>query len=284
MVAGLRIVISVIAYRLRKLEMANMAAAGSMAVALRLPILDIAVRVLFAFLLNALVYLNNDYIDVAIDLQSSGKDNEKSRYLANNMRAALWAQLMMLALLVLIAIAYDVGLLVPLIAGGGICWWYSAKLKHAPPWDIVAMMIWGVTMPLVGAPVTNMLGWALSLQLGLFSGVFETIQVMRDADEDAKEGVRTTGVMLGVKRSGTLARALMVLCTLYAAMVLHPWVAAVTIIALLIPCDPRDIEKYWTRVKLVYGVAWLMLCAWVFFEGRSAGMLWTVDATTKLAG
>ena len=284
MVAGLRIVISVIAYRLRKLEMANMAAAGSMAVALRLPILDVAVRVLFAFLLNALVYLNNDYIDVAIDLQSSGKDNEKSRYLANNMRAALWAQLMMLALLVLIAIAYDIGLLVPLIAGGGICWWYSAKLKHAPPWDIVAMMIWGVTMPLVGAPVSNLLGWALSLQLGLFSGVFETIQVMRDAEEDAKEGVRTTGVMLGVKRSGTLARALMVLCTLYAAMVLHPWVAAVTIVALLIPCDERNIETYWTRVKLVYGVAWLMLCAWVFFQGRSAGMLWSVDATSKLAG
>ena len=284
MVAGLRIVISVIAYRLRKLEMANMAAAGSMAVALRLPVLDVAVRVLFAFLLNALVYLNNDYIDVAIDLQSSGKDNEKSRYLANNMRAALWAQLMMLAFMVLIAIAYDIGLLVPLIAGGGICWWYSAKLKHAPPWDIVAMMIWGVTMPLVGAPVSNLLGWALSLQLGLFSGVFETIQVMRDAEEDAKEGVRTTGVMLGVKRSGTLARALMVLCSLYAAMVLHPWVAAVTIVALLIPCDERNIETYWTRVKLVYGVAWLMLCAWVFFQGRSAGMLWSVDATSKLAG
>ena len=284
MVAGLRIVISVIAYRLRKLEMANMAAAGSMAVALHLPIFDVAVRVLFAFLLNALVYLNNDYIDVAIDLQSSGKDNEKSRYLASNMRAALWAQLMMLAVLALIAVVYDVGLLVPLIAGGGICWWYSAKLKHAPPWDIVAMMIWGITMPLVGAPADSMLGWALSLQLGLFSGVFETIQVMRDAEEDAKEGVRTTGVMLGVKRSGTLARALMVLCSVYAALVLHPWVAAVTIVALLIPCDERNIEKYWTRVKLVYGIAWLMLCAWVFFEGRSAGMLWSVDAASKLAG
>lgn len=282
MVAGLRIVISVIAYRLRKLEMANMAAAGSMAVALRLPVFDVAVRVLFAFLLNALVYLNNDYIDVAIDLQSSGKDNEKSRYLASNMRAALWAQLMMLGVLVLAALIYDRGLLVPLIAGGGICWWYSAKLKHAPPWDIVAMMIWGVTMPLVGSPADSMLGWALALQLGLFSGVFETIQVMRDADEDAKEGVRTTGVMLGKQRSGTLARGLMVLCTLYAALVLHPWVAAVTIVALLIPCRDDAIEQYWTRVKLVYGVAWLMLCAWVFFEGRSAGMLWSVDAAAKL--
>lgn len=282
MVAGLRIVISVIAYRLRKLEMANMAAAGSMAVALRLPILDVAVRVLFAFLLNALVYLNNDYIDVAIDLQSSGKDNEKSRYLASNMRAALWAQLMMLGALALGALVYDRGLLVPLIAGGGICWWYSAKLKHAPPWDIVAMMIWGVTMPLVGSPADSLLGWALSLQLGLFSGVFETIQVMRDADEDAKEGVRTTGVMLGKRRSGQLARGLMVLCTAYAALVLHPWAAAITIVALLIPCRDDAIEQYWTRVKLVYGVAWLFLCAWVWWYGTSKGVVWSVDKAALL--
>jgi 4-hydroxybenzoate polyprenyltransferase len=282
MLAGLRIVAGVIAYRLRKLEMANMAAAASMAVALHLGPLDVAVRVLFAFLLNALVYLNNDYIDVAIDLQSGGKDNPKTRYLAANMRAAMWAQLMMLGILALGAIFYDPGLLVPLVAGGGICWWYSAKLKHSPPWDIVAMMIWGVTMPLVGSPADNLLGWALALQLGFFSGVFETIQVMRDAEEDAKEGVRTTGVMLGKKKAGMLARALMVLSTIYAALVLHPIAAAITLIALFIPCPDDRIEQYWTRVKLVYGVAWLMLCAWVFFEQDSAGLLWQVHTAASL--
>ena len=276
-VAGLKIVGSTIAYRIRKLEMANMAAAASLAVAFRLSLVDVAVRVLFAFLLNALVYLNNDYIDVSIDLQSGGKDAAKSRYLADNMQAALWAQLMMLGALALGAVFYDPGLLVPLIAGGGICWWYSAKLKHAPPWDIVAMMIWGVTMPLVGAPVTSLLAWALALQLGLFSGVFETIQVMRDAEEDAKEGVRTTGVALGVKRAGLLARGLMVLCTAYALLVLHPVAAGISLVALLVPCDDQKIELYWTRIKMIYGVAWLMLCGWVFWKQTSAGLLWTID-------
>lgn len=279
---GLRIVFGTIAYRLRKLEMANMAAAASIAVALHLSPLDVAVRVVFAFLLNALVYLNNDYIDVAIDLQSDGKDNPKTRYLAENMPAALWAQLFMLGVLGLGAALYDVGLLVPLIAGGGICWWYSAKLKHAPPWDIVAMMIWGVTMPLVGAPVDNLLGWALALQLGLFSGVFETIQVMRDADEDAKEGVRTTGVALGKERALMLARALMVVCTVYAALALHPIAALVTLPALFVPCSDAHIEKYWTRVKMIYGIAWLVLCAWVYFKGYSSGLVWRVDATSIL--
>lgn len=283
-VAGLNIVASTIAYRIRKLEMANMVAAASLAVAFRMSVVDIAVRVLFAFLLNALVYLNNDYIDVAIDLQSGGKDAEKSRYLAQNMKAAMWAQLMMLAALAVLSFFYDPGLLVPLLAGGGICWWYSAKLKHSPPWDIVAMMIWGVTMPLVGAPVTSLLAWALALQLGLFSGVFETIQVMRDAEEDAKEGVRTTGVVLGTKRAGHLARALMVLCTVYALLVLHPLAAGITLVALFIPCRDDAIEQYWTRIKLIYGVAWLLLCGWVFMEQKSSGLLWSIDAAARFVG
>lgn len=283
MLAGLKIVAGTIAYRLKKLEMANMAAAGSMAVALHLDAVDVVVRVLFAFLLNALVYLNNDYIDVAIDLQSGDKDNEKSRYLAANMKAALWAQLMMLGALAVLAFFWDPGLLVPLIAGGGICWWYSAKLKHSPPWDIVAMMIWGITMPLVGSPVDNLLGWALSLQLGFFSGVFETIQVMRDADEDAKEGVRTTGVVLGKQKAGVLARALMVASTIYAALVLSPIAAAISLVALFIPCRDDRIEQYWTRVKMVYGIAWLMLCVWVYLEQHSAGLVWQVHTVASLS-
>ena len=46
----------------------------------------------------------------------------------------------------------------------------------------------------------------MALQLGLFSGVFETIQVLRDADEVAEEGVRTTAVALGKPRTLMLAR------------------------------------------------------------------------------
>ena len=55
MLAALRIVASVVSYRIRKLEMFNLAGAGSIAVALQLPILDIGMRTLFCFVLNALV-------------------------------------------------------------------------------------------------------------------------------------------------------------------------------------------------------------------------------------
>lgn len=273
MLAALRIIAGVVAYRIRKLEMANLAGAGSIAVALHLPIVDIVIRTLFAFILNALVYLNNDYIDIQIDLASADKDAQKSRYLAENKRAALLAQWTLVALLAAIALIYDPGLFVPLIAGGGICFWYSAQLKHRPYFDILAMIIWGVTMPLCGSPLDNSVGLLMALQLGLFSGVFETIQVMRDADEDREEGVRTTGVVLGKARSLTLARAQMVLCSLYALLVLQPWAAAVSLGALAVGFSETNIERYWTRVKLVYGVAWLVICAWVFWFGSRAGLL-----------
>src|SRR5574341_1274406 len=104
MLSGLRIVIGVVAYRLRKLEMANLAAAVAIAVALGLAPLDVAYRTFFAFLLNVLVYLNNDYLDVGMDLHSTGKDTDKTRYLAEHLRAALVAQIVLGAALVAFAL------------------------------------------------------------------------------------------------------------------------------------------------------------------------------------
>jgi 4-hydroxybenzoate polyprenyltransferase len=277
MVSALKIVLGVVVYRLRKLEMANLAAAASIAAALHLPLLDIAFRTMFAFFLNALVYLNNDYVDIELDLNSADKDAQKSRYLKDNLRSALWAQWVMLGMLVVAAVVYDIGMLVPLVTGGGICVWYSAVLKRRPYVDILAMMGWGVAMPLCGSPVESVLGWCLALQLGLFSGVFETIQVMRDSDEDAAEGVRTTSVVLGKERTLWLARGLMVLSSVYALLVLHPIAGAISVVALLLPFRPDRVESYWTRVKLTYGIAWLAICAFVYFAGHGEGLLLSLD-------
>jgi len=283
MLVGLRIVIGVVVFRLKKLEMANLAAALAIALSLRLGLVDVAVRLAFAFALNVVVYLNNDYIDVEIDLNSTNKDASKSSYLAEHLREAFWAQVVLVALLCAGALAYDPGLLFPIVVGGGICWWYSAILKRRPFWDIVAMMIWGLAMPMCGSPVQRTLGWFLAAQLGLFSGVFETIQVMRDADADAEEaGVRTTGVVLGKQRTLLLARVIMVTCTAYAALFMHPLAAVVSVAALLVPFAPDRVELYWTRVKMVYGVTWLVICAFVFLQQKSSGLLWAIDAAATL--
>jgi len=272
--AALKVIAATVAYRVRKLEMANLAAAVSIALALKLPFVDVIVRALFAFVLNALVYLNNDYIDIQIDLSSADKDRTKARYLAAHKTAALVAQWTLVALLVAVSVVHDLGLLVPLLAGGGVCWWYSAQLKHRPYLDIAAMIVWGITMPLCGTPVDHPVGLWMALQLGLFSGVFESIQVVRDADEDAQEGVRTTAVVLGKKRTMHLARALMMASSAYAAAFLQPWAAAVSLLAFCVPFREHAVEQYWTRVKLIYGVSWVVICAAVFLTGQRSG--WAV--------
>jgi 4-hydroxybenzoate polyprenyltransferase len=271
--AALKVIAATVAYRVRKLEMANLAAAISIALALKLPFADVVVRAAFAFVLNALVYLNNDYIDIQIDLSSADKDRDKARYLAAHKSAALAAQWTLVALLVAASFVHDLGLLVPLLAGGGICWWYSAQLKHRPYLDIGAMIVWGVTMPLCGTPITHSAGLWMAIQLGLFSGVFEAIQVVRDADEDAHERVRTTAVVLGKDRTMRLARTLMFASTAYAAAFLQPWAAAVSLLAFVVPFDEHAVEQYWTRVKLIYGVSWVVICASVFWTGERTGWL-----------
>jgi 4-hydroxybenzoate polyprenyltransferase len=273
MLAGLQIVIGVVVYRLRKLEMANLAGAVSIALALHLPWLEVGYRTAFAFLLNVLVYLNNDYHDIGTDLRSTDKDAHKSRFFAEHMRAALVAQWVLVAILAAAALLIDRGLLVALVAGGGSCILYSAKLKHLPGWDIIAMMIWGAAMPLCGSPLDSTLGLCLALQLGLFSGVFESVQVMRDADQDALEGLRTTGVVLGKARTLVLARAIMVASSVYALLVLHPLAALIGAGTLVLPFAPDQVERYWTRIKMVYGVAWLALCGFVYLYGHSQGLL-----------
>lgn len=285
MLSGLKIVIGVVAYRLRKLEMANLAAAVAIAIALGLSPLDVVCRTLFAFVLNVLVYLNNDYLDVGMDLNSSGKDTEKTRYLSEHLRAALVAQIVLSVALIAFALAYDPGLLIALAIGGGICIVYSAYLKRMPFVDILAMMVWGLGMPLCGVPWRSVLGWCMALQLGWFSGVFESIQVMRDADEDALEAdVRTTGVVLGKANTLLLARVLMIVSTAYAALVLHPLAALVSAVALVLPFSPTDVAKYWTRVKMIYGAAWLVICALIFLQGHSSGLLVAISRSASLGG
>lgn len=261
----LKIAADVAWYRLRRFEMANLGAAGAIAVALALPIGDLVVRLGFGALLNLLVYLNNDYLDVVEDAASPTKDADKTRYLAEHRGAALRAQLGMVVVLVLIAWLWGGGLVWPLLFGGGVCWAYSAFLKHWPFVDVLAMMAWGVAMPWVAVPPDSDAGWALLLQLGLFSGVFETIQVMRDHDEDRDTGVRTTAVVLGIARTRWLLRGLVLAAGLYAAASFGWWLALLPWSVLALPIPDRDLSPYWNRVRLLLGATLLIECALVYF-------------------
>jgi hypothetical protein len=101
-----RIAGEVAIYRLRRLEMANIAGAAAICLALALPVGEMAIRLAFAFGLNLLVYLNNDYLDLAADLRAPGRDDIKTRFLRDHRAAGITAQLGLLAMLLGVC-AYD---------------------------------------------------------------------------------------------------------------------------------------------------------------------------------
>jgi 4-hydroxybenzoate polyprenyltransferase len=282
--AGIRILADVIGYRLRRLEMANLAGALTIMTALHLAWPDALVRAGFAALLNVLVYLNNDYRDVAIDARSPDRDPVTVAFLRTHMREALALQWSLAGLLTALALSHSPDLIVAGALGGGVCWAYSKHLKHRPYVDVVAMTVWGFAMPLCAVPLDRPLGIWLAVQLGLFSSVFECIQVVRDRDVDAGLGLRTTAVALGVPRTVALGRLLTLLAAAYAALMLHPWSGAITALAALVPWRAAYPTRYWTQVKVVFGVAWLFACGAVYLHGESAG-LWlrlAADATRFL--
>lgn len=267
----LTIVLDVARYRLRRLEMANLVAAVAIMLALRLPAPELLVRTLFAVLLNLLVYLNNDYVDLDDDLATHSRDRAKTEYLATHRAEAVRAQLGLLGLLGGLALAWGGGLPWALVAGAGVCWLYSAVLKRRPFVDVVAMMIWGVAMPAVGVPPGHPQAWPLLGQLGLFSAVFETIQVLRDREIDAPRGIATTAVVLGPARTRALARGLMLLSGAYAAWCFHPLLLLPATAAAVLPIPRGDLQPYWNRVRLLLGPTLLLECALVWSRAGAGG-------------
>jgi len=273
MLAALKVLVDVAIYRLRKLEMANMFAAASIVLALRLPIEEVVVRCGFGLLLNLLAYLTNDCYDVDQDLVSPNKDRRKARFLKDHMGAAVGAQIALAIFLAGIAVLWSYGLLVALVAGAGICWVYSWKLKRLPYIDVIAMISWGVAMPLVGFPLDATIGWILVGQLALFSACFESIQVIRDHDEDVASGVRTTAVRLGVPATRVLLKLFMVLAAAYAVLLIHRWIGLGILVATLLPFDAKQADAYWNRTRLIMGLVWLGLVGWIFWFGTTHGWL-----------
>ena len=264
---ALRILFDVAVFRLRRFEMANIAGALAIAVACHLSWSELGFRGLFALLLNVLVYLNNDWYDIEDDRQTPDKDQHKTEFLAAHRGAGLRAQLGLLALLVAMALAWGGGLGVALLAGGGVCWAYSAGLKHVPILDVLAMVVWGVTMPLVGLAPGHPEAWLLLGQLGLCSGVFESIQVIRDHDADANAGVRTTAVVLGLARTRWLSRALMVAAGVYAGVCFAWWLAPLPVLAASLAIDVETIDRHWNRVRAILGLTFLAEVVLVYLAG-----------------
>ncbi len=258
--AEFKIVVDVTWYRLRRFEMANLGAAALICVALALPAVEAAQRLLFGAGLNVLVYLNNDYLDRHEDARASSKDHAKTAFLVEHASAALRAQLALACVLVVMGLWLGGGLLWAFLVGGGVCWAYSAFLKRRPVVDVLAMIVWGIAMPMVAVPIGHADGWSLLIQVGLFSGAFETIQVLRDRVEDQEQGVRTTAVVLGPAATRWLLRGLLLASAFYAAAAFSLCLAPLPLLCAFMPIDMDNLSHYWNRVRALLGLTFLVEC------------------------
>jgi len=269
-----RLMVDVVVYRIRKREMANLFAGLSIMIALHSEFLDIIIRLLFAFFLNVLVYLINDYHDVDVDIQTETRDRSKVAFLKDHRPQARGLIIVLTLVLAGWAAAYYPGLLLPLLGGAGICWFYSARLKHLPFLDVVAMIFWGGIMPTTGILLDSPKGWLLVIQLALFSSCFETIQTLRDRESDSRAGMTTTAVYLGERRTRFLLRILFLANALYGTLVLHRIFGLFLFVAILLPINSGRMNEYWNRVRLIFGLVWLATLVQFYLYDSPLGLFY----------
>lgn len=271
--AAVRIVADTAVFRIRKREGGNLVTSLTLAAALGLPWLDLVVRLAFGLLLNLFVYVLNDCFDVRLDLEAPGRDHARTRFLAEH-RAAGWGAVAALAVLLGVAGAvHSLGLLVAFVSTAVVLVAYSAVLKRLPVVDVLAMGAWGVTMALVGFPVTSAPGWWLAGLLGWLCMVTEVVQVVRDEPSDRAAGLRTTAVVFGPAAAAWVGRGLIVLSAAYAALFLHRWLGLVLLFGAAVPLDPERAPRSWDLLRAVFGLTWLGLLFAFWRSGALDGWL-----------
>lgn len=270
---AVRIVADTTIYRLRKREMGNLVTSVTLALALRLPLADVAHRAAFGFLLNVFVYLVNDLLDVEIDQQAAGRDVARTRFLADHLPAGVLGAALVLGASGAAAALHGRGLLIVLAINVVVIVAYSRWLKRHPFVDILSMATWGASMALVGCPLDDVVGLKLVGLLGILSMVTEGVQVIRDAESDARVGVRTTAVALGVLRTAMATRALVILASAYATLFLNMAVGPVLLLALIPKLDTERADRSWDLFRMLFGGCWLAILGHLVLAGHLWGAL-----------
>ncbi len=271
--AAVRLLADSAAYRVSRREGGNLATSMTLALALALPIGDVAYRLLFGIVLNLFVYLLNDCIDVRIDLVASGRDVERTQRLHEHIREG-WAMVIVLgASLAVLGAVHSVGLLVTFVINAVLIAAYSRWLKRLPAVDILAMAGWGLAMAMVGFPLDSNAGWRFAVLLAILCAVTEVVQVVRDFSSDRRAGLRTTAVVLGIGPTVWIGRGLILVAAAYTFLTLNPIVAVALAPASLVPLDESNAVRSWDRLRIIFGLAWLTLLICHRFDLGPGGWL-----------
>jgi len=262
-----------LAHRIRSREAGNLATSMLLGAALRVAPLDLAYRLAFGLVLNAFVYLVNDYYDVELDLLSPGRADARTRFLSEHRPVARAACFGLAVVLAVMGALHGGGLFVAFAATAVVILAYSAALKGRPFADVLAMGAWGLSMALVGFPLDSAAGWKFAGLLALLCMVTEVVQVIRDQPSDAAAGVQTTAVALGVGAAAFVAHALTVASAAYASLLLEWRVGPALLLALLVPLRAEQAARSWDALRLLFGLVWVAVLFGYFRSGRLGGWL-----------
>ena len=281
-IAGFIILFDVAYYRLKKMEMANLIASAAIMLTVQASMFDFSIRMLFGLLLNILIYMHNDYCDIEQDLKTPKKKYKRVAFLYEHLDIAYYVQLALLAILILIGFFYDPSLLVALVLGGGICWLYSQYFKNMPYYDIAAMVLAGAFLPLIAFQLNLRIGWVLVIQLALFAGSFEAIQILRDYQEDKESNIITTAVLLGKNSTRMLVYFITTASSFYAYLVLSQTFGLLLLASLFIPFNEKKLSFFWNLIRLCYGITWIAILVEIYLNSATQGLLINISISSTL--
>ena len=265
-----RIIADTAAYRLKKREAGNLVTSITLAVAIGLSAGDVAHRLLFGIVLNLFVYLVNDCFDVEVDAHAEGRDRARTQFLATHLASGVASTIVLALICAVIAALHSRALLLVLAINIVVIIAYSRVLKRTPLLDLLCMAAWGASMALVGAPLDNPNALRLVGLLALLCIVTEGVQVIRDVDSDRSAGIRTTAVALGVPTTALITKVCAVLAALYATLAVHRFLGPILFLAVVPRLDTEHASRTWDRLRILFGVTWLAIMAYLYLTGRLA--------------
>jgi 4-hydroxybenzoate polyprenyltransferase len=135
---------------------------------------------------------------------------------------------------------------------------YTDFFKNKAFWDVIFIGLWGLALSWVAIPDFSWQGIKLIVLLFMFGCSFETVQTLKDYEEDKKFGLTTTPIVLGVPKTFLILRILYVTSALYAIFVLKE-LAGIFILIPLFFSTSQNMSSYWTKLKIVCGLVWLVI-------------------------
>lgn len=251
--------------RLQRLEANTILGNFLLLIAFHFGFIDFLIRMGITLYLNLLGYFINDYIDVEVDLANKDKDHEKALFIKEHKKAAFALILCMGSALLIFCLFYSISVCLGVIMLLLIVTIYTDYFKNRPFWDVIFIGLWGLALSWIAIPDFSLSGIKLILLLFIFGCCFETVQTLKDYEEDKKFGLATTPIVIGVHNTFILLRVLYIGAALYTILVLKEFVGILIVVPLFFNRG-QNMSVYWTKLKILCGVVWLIIMVRIYLN------------------